>query len=256
VEDRLVKRLHDEHPAGAASHVAKPDSYWTSWREETQLADMIVVNSEWSRGALVQEGVAADKMKVVPLAYEPPADALAHEIHAPERFTEARPMRALFLGQVILRKGVYPLLEAIRGLRDEPIEFHFVGPRTIPVDDDVRHSRKVIWHGPIPRDEIGRFYEQADVFLFPTLSDGFGLTQLEALAWGVPVLASKHCGAAVVDGVNGVVLPEVTPGHIEAALRRLLADPSLVRDLGAGARRTRVPGLDDLFFKIAGSSTP
>ncbi len=116
---------------------------------------------------------------------------------------------------------------------------------------DLANGGKVFWHGPVARNEIDRFYRQADVFLFPTLSDGFGLTQLEALAWGVPVIASPHCGAAVENGVNGIVLAEATPLRIEVALRGLLAEPSLIADLSAGARRVKIFGLDDLFFKIA-----
>jgi glycosyltransferase involved in cell wall biosynthesis len=46
------------------------------------------------------------------------------------------------------------------------------------------------------------FYERADLFLFPTLSDGFGLTNLEAQAWSLPIVASRFCGEVVRDGVN------------------------------------------------------
>lgn len=250
VEDRLVKRLHAEQ--GEATHAGKPDSYWDSWREETSLADVIVANSEWSREALEQEGIAPAKVRVVPLAYEPSAEAIAHRIQLPDRFSEARPMRVLFLGQVILRKGVVPLLEAIERMRDAPVEFHLVGARAVAIPPGLAGSRKVFWHGQVARSEIDRFYRTADVFVFPTLSDGFGLTQLEALAWGVPVIASKHCGAAVVSEVNGLTLPEVTSARIEEALRRLLVDPGLIAGLSAGARGVKISGLDDLFFKIAG----
>jgi len=64
------------------------------------------------------------------------------------------------------------------------------------------------------------------VFIFPTFSDGFGLTQLEAQAWKLPVIASKFCGEVVEDGLNGVVLPELSGGAISAVLRRILAQPA------------------------------
>jgi glycosyltransferase involved in cell wall biosynthesis len=71
-------------------------------------------------------------------------------------------------------------------------------------------SVHVRWIGSVPREDAARFYRDADVFLFPTFSDGFGLTQLEAQAWKLPVIATKFCGDVVEDGKNGYLLPEIT----------------------------------------------
>jgi glycosyltransferase involved in cell wall biosynthesis len=57
------------------------------------------------------------------------------------------------------------------------------------------------------------------------LSDGFGLTQLEAQAWKLPVIASRYCGEVVRDEVNGVVLEEVSGASIAEVLSELLREP-------------------------------
>ena len=57
-------------PQLAAGWQAAPPEYWTFWREECKLADRIVVNSEWSREGLVRGGVPAEKISIIPLAYE------------------------------------------------------------------------------------------------------------------------------------------------------------------------------------------
>lgn len=62
------------------------------------------------------------------------------------------------------------------------------------------------------------------MFLFPTLSDGFGLTQLEALGHGLPVIASEFCGRVVESGRNGVVLPELTAEAVAACVADLARD--------------------------------
>ena len=85
-----------------------PDVYWKDWRQECQLADRIVVNSKWSEQALLQEGVSAEKIRVVPLAYDAPPEAADFEHAYPPAFTTERPLRLLFLGQVNLRKGGDP----------------------------------------------------------------------------------------------------------------------------------------------------
>ena len=64
------------------------------------------------------------------------------------------------------------------------------------------------------------------MFLFPTFSDGFGLTQLEAQAWKLPVITTPFCGEVVEYGRNGWILPEITPLSIAKTLRECLRDPS------------------------------
>jgi glycosyltransferase involved in cell wall biosynthesis len=83
----------------------------------------------------------------------------------------------------------------------------------------------------VPGTDIAKWFAQADVLILPTHSDGFGLTQLEALGHHVPVIASTHCGRVVEDGVNGVILPEVSGQAIAGAIRRLLGQTALLQDM-------------------------
>ena len=90
------------------------------------------------------------------------------------------------------------------------------------------HENKILGHEGL--------YRGSDVFLFPTLSDGFGLTQLEALGHGLPVIASRHCGQVVEDRVSGLVLPEVSPEAIADAIMQLVRDPDVLDLLRANPR--------------------
>ncbi|HEY4423694.1 MAG TPA: glycosyltransferase family 4 protein [Pyrinomonadaceae bacterium] len=202
-----------------------PKAYWDNWRDECSLADQILVNSNWSRDALIAEGVAAAKIQVIPLAYEGGNDASSFQRHYPRAFSAERPLRVLFLGQVSLRKGVAQLLEAVKLLSGEHVEFWFVGPMQINVPQELKLHPQVRWFGVVPRISVESYYRDADVFIFPTLSDGFGLTQLEAQAWKLPVIASRYCGEVVRDHVNGVVLEEVNGGAIAEVTRGLLRSP-------------------------------
>lgn len=103
-EERLIQRLH---PADAIPHW--PAAYWERWQVETTLADVIVVNSDWTRQALVDQGMPSDKMRIIPLAHEGVTGSRAPH-HYPARFDAARPMRVLFLGQIMQRKGLAPLV--------------------------------------------------------------------------------------------------------------------------------------------------
>ena len=234
-EERIVQRLHADHPELAGPWRAAPASYWRDWREEWQLADRVVVNSAWSQSALLEEGVPPHVIRVVPLAYES-KDALPAARAWPASFTVDRPLRVLFLGQVNLRKGMAEVIAAMRRLRDDPVQFTIVGPVQMNLPDDVRHHPRARWVGAIARDAAGQHYQQADVFLIPTHSDGFALTQLEAQARGVPVIASRSCGAVVLDGVNGVMLSTVSGESIATAIRGLLQSPATLRAMSERSR--------------------
>jgi glycosyltransferase involved in cell wall biosynthesis len=234
-EERIVARLYRSDPVQHASWEPTPQGYWESWREECALADRVVVNSAWSQQALEEEGIPAEKLRVVPLLYATPKEAEEFKRKYPETFSAMRPLRVLFLGQVNLRKGIGPLLEAIRLLRDDPVEFWIVGSVQIQVPLDLRANPRIHWVGAVPQSTTAAFYRSADVFLFPTFSDGFGLTQLEAQVWKLPVIASKFCGDVVKDGHNGWLLAELSATEMAAAVRRCLARPSQLRELAANA---------------------
>jgi glycosyltransferase involved in cell wall biosynthesis len=236
VEEKIVAEEVAWEPELAAGWEPAPAAYWDRWHEECDLADRIVVNSEWSRSALEKAGVSPGKIRVVPLAYERPAETNSFRRSYPDEFDETRPMRVLFLGQINLRKGIAQLLKAIRLLKNEPIEFQIVGPVQISIPDNLRNNPRLRWFGAVSRSDAETFYRSADVLIFPTLSDGFGLTQLEAQAWSLPIVASQYCGEVVTNGTNGLVLAELSGETIADALRSCLCEPSRLRSFAASAR--------------------
>lgn len=221
IEEAIVIQEQQRYP-DLASWQPVPPAYWENWQAECGLADRILVNSDWSRQALQQAGIAAAKITVLPLVYDPPATAQHFQRTYPTTFSTQRPLRVLFLGQAILRKGIAALLDAAKQLEQEPIEFWIVGRSEIVPTATPANIR---WIGPVPRSATATYYQQADIFLFPTLSDGFGLTQLEAQAWKLPLIASPFCGAVVQEGVNGRLLPEVSGNAIATILQDCLRHP-------------------------------
>jgi glycosyltransferase involved in cell wall biosynthesis len=217
---------------------ARPSaSYWRKWRQETELADLIIANSVWSATLLERQGIPASKLRVVPLLYEPAVEGPGPK-GVPEQFTSARPLRVLFLGSLCLRKGVPALLEAIRILGEAPIQLRLVGPQAMRLPDWVEPllaAGKVLIEPPAKGPEVVAAYDWADVFSLPTHSDGFAITQLEAQARRLPVIASRHCAAVVRDGENGRLLAEVSPEAIAECLREILAEPAALRAWSAAS---------------------
>jgi glycosyltransferase involved in cell wall biosynthesis len=87
------------------------------------------------------------------------------------------------------------------------------------------------FHGPVSRDRAAEWYQQADVFILPTLSDGFALTQLEALAHGLPVIVTPNCGRVVEEGKTGFIIPPRDPQALADAILRFVRNPGLAREM-------------------------
>jgi glycosyltransferase involved in cell wall biosynthesis len=231
VEEEIVA---EQTPAGHSSWQPAPREYWKRWDRECQLAHRIVVNSTWSRRALVSAGIPAKKIRVIPLAFEPPAETNAFTRSYPDAFTSERPMRVLFLGQINFRKGAVQLFNAVKRMAGEPVEFWFVGPLQVDVPHELKD--KIKWFGIAPRSDVSRYYRDADVFILPTFSDGFGLTQLEAQSWKLPVIATPYCGDVVTNGLNGLILPAVSATAIADTLHQLLRSPETLSAMSENSR--------------------
>ncbi len=229
----LLKDLADRWPEFGPPLPAPPPEYFDGWREECRLADRIVVNSEWCRELLMRSRVDAEKISVIPLPYEPD-NATVIERHYPAAFTTERPLRVLFVGTIATFKGVPPLLEALNHIEGLPIELHMVGAIAATIPQRFLDDRRIKWVGAVSRSAVMDYCRDADVLVFPSYSDGFGMAQVEAQAWRLPIIASRSCGRVVEDEVNGLLLPEVSAEAIAAALMRL-QDPALLARLAAAS---------------------
>ena len=225
VEEKLVVQKTKKHSHLQSAISTPPLQYWSDWRQECALADRIIVNSNWSNLALQQTGITPNKIKTIPLAYQISKLAKEFKRSYRDRFDHNRPMRVMFLGQVIIRKGIAEILEAIALLSNQPIEFWFVGKVNINVPKSFKNHPQVKWYGTVSRSTTSYYYQQADIFLLPTHSDGFGLTQLEAQAWKLPLITSQYCGEVVKDRINGLILPNITGEAIAKALTFCLHNP-------------------------------
>jgi glycosyltransferase involved in cell wall biosynthesis len=127
-------------------------------------------------------------------------------------------LNALWVGQTGYGKGIDVALAAVAQARADLPELR-LRVAGIP-------ARKapgwVDWLGIVPPDRMAEVYRDADLFIFPTRYESFGLVVIEAMAAGLPVIVSDVIGAGIVtDGRNGVVVAGHHPSHYAEALRRL-----------------------------------
>ena len=229
VEVDMVRAEEERWPGWSMQPLEVPEEYFQRREKEWALADCVVVNSDFCRQALIQQGVPAEKLSIVPLCFETAASREDASSHSRNSDGPKGPLRILFLGQVILRKGIQYLIQAAKLLENEPIQFDIVGPVGISDAAIASAPRNVVFHGRATRDQTADWYRQSDVFVLPTLSDGFAITQLEAMSYGLPVVATPCCGAIVSDGIDGFIVPPRDTDALAKTFQRYLTEPELLR---------------------------
>lgn len=212
-------------------------------RATARLADRVVAPSR-ATAAELEEDYGARKPAVIPNGVAPlPA---ASPGGGPAGDLPTGSPVVLFAGRLRTRKAVAVLLEAFARLRSEHPEAALV-----VVGDGEQHDAlgaraerlgiagAVRFAGAQPRDAMGAWYGAADLFCLPSLYEGFPLAILEAMAAGLPVVATAVAGVpeAVVDGVTGRLVPPEDATALARALSELAADPEGARRMGEAGRR-------------------
>lgn len=144
------------------------------------------------------------------------------------------------------------LLEAVAQLTDVPVELRLVGDASMSVPARFLNHPAIHWVGPVSRLDVMRYYHESDVLIFPSLSDGFGMAQIEAQGCGLPIIASRSCGRVVRDRVNGLLLQEVSPEAIASAIRAVAADPPLLGEFArnSGSNQSGVADLGTALLQL------
>lgn len=154
--------------------------------------------------------------------------------------------RILTVSRLTPRKGLRFLIRAMESLKEgnEKLELWIVGdgeekPVLEALAKECDVSDRVKFFGAVPHDELGRYYGLADVFCLPSLNEGMSNTVLEALAAGLPIVATVTGGTEelVSIGGNGFFVAQQSPEELTEKIARLAADPALRERMGKASRK-------------------
>jgi glycosyltransferase involved in cell wall biosynthesis len=210
LQSRLLR--DEEQRAGVA--IDRP-SEWRVAREkeEYELADAILVLSTFAFHSFVEAGIPPEKLRLLSLGSDVRHFRPAHDIVEARlrRIRSGQPLRVLTVGSFTFRKGALDLrAAAARG--QSSCEFRFVGD--LPAETArLRRDSAIHFFSRVPLEKLLDHYEWADLFLFPTIEDGYAVVLAEAQAAGLPILATTNCGAPdiITENENGWIVPIRSP---------------------------------------------
>lgn len=203
----------------------------TEENKKLKLADHIFCPSPMVYKSMLENGVDERKLLQTSYGWEP--ERFPNLVHGPRK---SRKPTYLFVGHLCIRKGLPLLLDAWNKANIDG-RLLLVGK----MDETVRHSfghhfhRDDITHIPYTRN-IGKYYNMADAFVFPSLEEGGPMVTYEAMAHGlVPLVSLMGGGAIVQDKKNGLILPD-NSDRWATAIRAIYANIPKRIELGQSAR--------------------
>lgn len=197
--------------------------------------DCVIVNSEFTKKTILE----AYNLENVCLCYKS-VDLVAYKTsvlkHMEKNKEQLKHPSALFVGSNLYRKGIPDLLKALAILKAEGVllDLKVVGEENVPRDigiltETLGLEQSVEFLGLVPQGKLREYYRNTSLYVLPSLTEALGVSILEALACGVPVVATKVGGIPEIisDGVNGLLVEPHSPGQLANAIRRILEEPEL-----------------------------
>ena len=237
---KLIGLVH--HPLAAESGLSteRQQALFASETAALALVSQVVTTSRHTAEALMPYGVPADRITAVPPGVDPAPLAAGSGEGAPA---------LLCVANLVPRKGHDLLLGALAQLKDLDWRLTCAGSLVRDPDwtdrlrrlcDDRRLGDRVAFLGEIDDAGLEDLYHGADLFVLASHYEGYGMVFPEAVAHGIPVLATRTGGIPeAVPAEAAILVPPGDEAALTAALRRLLAEPAAFAELRAAARRAR-----------------
>ncbi|MEP4035595.1 glycosyltransferase family 4 protein [Pseudophaeobacter sp.] len=193
--------------------------------DEYAAADLIVVASHLVKRSFLEEGIAPDKIAVVPYGVNV---ARFHPVGTPS----AARFDILFVGGLSVRKGARDLLEAFHAAQIPNKRLRLAGAISADIQEScaplLDHPAVEIL-GHVAHERLKEVMSTSHLIAMPSIEDGFGMVIAEAMACGCPAVVSENTGAAdiVEDGVSGFVVPIRAPEVLAERFERLASEPGL-----------------------------
>lgn len=230
----MKRQLEPEYvEAGQRFTFGPDDPLWTGVLQDCDEADIVLVSSDFVKDTFVESGMSPDKIKVAYLGVRSDFQALKRDYSLPRR------LRLVFTGGFSLRKGAKYILQALQLLDEAGVEYEFTiaGATTEAADvfERVPVAGKINRLGHIPQDDLKGLLANSDIYLFPSLAEGFSSSLFEAMSAGVPVVTTVESTARIQDGVEGCVVPSKNAAAIAEKVIWLRDNPDRLAAIGRAA---------------------
>lgn len=232
LRDELVRNPECASSLETEWELALPEQDFQHLVEETAMASRYMVASSFTRRTLIENGAQPAAIRVIPYGVD------LERFSPGKRGPRKRELHLLFVGRINQRKGLKYLLQAMRLLKGRAVHLLICGR---PVDDLplLKEASAQIEVRPfVSAEALVAAYRQADLFVFPSVAEGFGQVLLEAMACGAPILSTTSTAAPdlIEDGVQGFIVEPARPDQLAARILWAMDHRDELAAMGRAAR--------------------
>ncbi len=207
--------------------------------------DKVVCNSRYLQHTLINQ-LKFPSFKEISIVIHPGVDL--HKFRGPSHKQLHSPVHLLYVGRIIRQKGLHVILKCLPILEQANLPFRLtVIGKTPPWEAryarlvlSLAHKQPVTWKGFIPPDRLPVYYQSADIFLCPSQqNEAFGLVNIEAMASGLPVIASSIGGIpeSVTDECGVTINDYKSPASFAMAIQTFIENPLLWKQKSVEAKQ-------------------
>lgn len=196
-------------------------------------ADYISVPSTFAKKTFIEQGIDESKLIVNPYGVD------LSEFKVLPKSDDI--FRVIYCGRLSIQKGSHYLLQAMHELKLNNFEFWHIGS----IDEEMKffvdkfHSEKFIYKGTYKQRDLHKLYAEGSVFILPSIQDGFGMVLFQAMACGLPIIATENTGGPDLvtrNGEEGYIIPIRSVKAIQSKLLYMYNNPKLLNNMGIKAR--------------------
>lgn len=204
--------------------------------EEIKDSQYFLIASNVVKRSMMFSGVKEEQMFMAPYGVD------CSKFNFVQKQPLKLPLKLVYVGQVTYRKGIHHLLKVMDRFSENDVELYLAGgySETTPFVQEYKNRRNIHFLGFVTRDVLASLYQKSDVFVFPTLGEGYGMVILEALSCGVPCIVSDLAGGddAIVEGYNGFKFKAGDDDDLYNKILWFINHPDILPEMSLNSRKS------------------
>lgn len=210
------------------------NTYLKKLVSEPLLADGIIAASTFTKNTLIDNEIDASKIFIVPYGAD---TSKLHKQGSLYNYNKSKEFVILFVGQMVERKGIKYLIEACKKVDMNNAILKICGRGLAEYSREYNDLKWVKFIYNATDEDLAKLYQTSDVFVLPSLLEGFGLVILEAMSFGKPVITTSNTGGldVIEEGIDGYIVPIRDTDSLAERIERLKLNPDLLAKMGEAA---------------------